>query len=92
MIIPSVAREDLAALTDELISLVAQIPDEQLRRRAFATLVTLDRLHGRVIHAFDRTATMAALDWRLLTAFALALGSKGLFAPRIMEDHPRRRC
>jgi hypothetical protein len=62
MVFPSIAREDLAALADELTLLVDQIPDGQLRTQALATLVRLSTLHGQVIDAFDRAAKMAALE------------------------------
>ena len=67
-ILPGLARDDLVALTDELALLIAQIPDERMRAQARNALVRLNVLHGEVVDALDRTAMMAALDWRLLSA------------------------
>jgi hypothetical protein len=64
MIEPGTAREDLAALTDELTLLLDQIQDRTLRRRALATLIQLSTLHNQLIDAFARLGTRAAIAAR----------------------------
>ena len=64
MIEPGTARQDLDALTDELTTLLEQIQDRTLRRRALATLIQLNTLHNQLVDAFARTGIRAAIAAR----------------------------